>query len=367
VESFDTIHHRKLTKLLRRRIADERLLDLIWQFLRAGVMDRNVLRATTEGVPQGGIISPLLANVYLHELDKYMERYTALSTPEKATRRRQGLANFVHVRYADDFVDLCNGTLEQAVALKAELTEFLHDRLRLELSAEKTRITHLNDGFEFLGFRFRRGRSKAGGMVTRSLIPMGKARDHLAKLKVITAPGTCNDSVVNKLRALNRVIRGWCQYYHFTGNASATFARLSNRTYRLLGHWLGRKFKCRIKKARKPFWRDGHLAGKVVLRLHNEFPPQVYKDKFVASQQGAQAEKQRPRRFSLQMSPERRPPTWILARFTCAAGRWRPTRRPGQNRRVAGGCIRALPFLAWRDRQRRLSRIGSRRNDWRPG
>jgi retron-type reverse transcriptase len=107
---FDTINHRKLLKLLRRRIEDEKLLNLIWKFLRAGVMERKLFKDTKLGTPQGGIISPLLANVYLHELDKYMERYTALPSLEKVARRKSGKANYVYVRYADDFVILCNGT-----------------------------------------------------------------------------------------------------------------------------------------------------------------------------------------------------------------------------------------------------------------
>src|SRR5215470_19374396 len=85
---FDTICHRKLMKLLRRRIGDDRLLDLIWQFLRAGVMERKLFKDTKLGTPQGGIISPLLANVYLHELDKHMEHYN-LSQRERLKRRRQ--------------------------------------------------------------------------------------------------------------------------------------------------------------------------------------------------------------------------------------------------------------------------------------
>jgi RNA-directed DNA polymerase len=99
---FDTIHHRKLVTLLKRRIADRKLLRLIWKFLRAGVMEGKLFRDTLRGAPQGGIASPLLANIYLHELDKYMERYTALSKKEKALRRRDGQANVVYVRYADD-------------------------------------------------------------------------------------------------------------------------------------------------------------------------------------------------------------------------------------------------------------------------
>src|SRR5262249_16924292 len=105
---FDTIRHRKLIKLLRRRVKDEKLLNLIRKFLRAGVMERRLFKDTRLGTPQGGIVSPLLANVYLHELDRYMERYTALTESQRrARRRRQGLANFVYARYADDFVILC--------------------------------------------------------------------------------------------------------------------------------------------------------------------------------------------------------------------------------------------------------------------
>jgi len=86
---FDTIHHPKLLRLVGKRINDKKILRLIWNFLRAGVMEKRTFRDTTLGTPQGGIISPLLANIYLHELDRYMERYTALPKREKA-KRRQG-------------------------------------------------------------------------------------------------------------------------------------------------------------------------------------------------------------------------------------------------------------------------------------
>jgi RNA-directed DNA polymerase len=99
---FDTINHRKLLQVLKRRIQDRKLLRLIWQFLRAGVMEGKLFRDTKRGTPQGGIASPALANVYLHELDQYMAQYTGLSLREKRQRRKQGLANFLYVRYGDD-------------------------------------------------------------------------------------------------------------------------------------------------------------------------------------------------------------------------------------------------------------------------
>jgi RNA-directed DNA polymerase len=272
---FDTIQHRKLIKLLRRRIKDEKIIQLIWQFLRAGVMERTVLRATTEGTPQGGIVSPLLANVYLHELDKYMEKYTALSETRKIYRRRHGLPNFVHVRYADDFVILSNGTREQVESLKVELTAFLREQLHLTLSEEKTKITHVNDGFKFLGFTFQRRRSSSKGMTIKCLIPKEAYHNHRDKLLEITAPSSCEDSVVTKFLALNRVIGGWCRYYETCGNASRVFARLEHRTFWLVGHWLGHKFKKKIKKASRPYKNEGQfVVGKTHLRLHFEYKRQ---------------------------------------------------------------------------------------------
>jgi RNA-directed DNA polymerase len=116
---FDTIPHRRLIKAVKRRIADRDIRDLLWKFLRAGVMYQGEVQETLTGTPQGGIVSPLLANIYLHELDRYME-LNALnpSKHERTKRRKQGQSNFLYVRYADDFVVLCNGTKAQAHAMK---------------------------------------------------------------------------------------------------------------------------------------------------------------------------------------------------------------------------------------------------------
>ena len=118
---FDAINHRKLMKLLGRRVKDGRLLDLIWGFLRAGVMERKLFKDTNTGTPQGGIVSPLLANVYLHEFDKFMKRYTDFPERVKHKRRKDGLGNIAYVRYADDFIVLSNGTKDQAYTLRDEL------------------------------------------------------------------------------------------------------------------------------------------------------------------------------------------------------------------------------------------------------
>src|SRR5215467_3683549 len=121
---FDTIPHRRLIKAVKKRVADRDIRNLLWKFLRAGVMHRGTTQETLSGTPQGGLVSPLLANIYLHELDTYMEStYLSLSEWERQKRRRQRKANYLYVRYADDFVVLCNGTKAEALAIKKELKE----------------------------------------------------------------------------------------------------------------------------------------------------------------------------------------------------------------------------------------------------
>jgi RNA-directed DNA polymerase len=129
----------------------------------------------------------LLANIYLHELDKYMERYTSTPIGEKRKRRQQRIGNLTFSRYADDFVVLCNGGKEQAEKMREELYQFLKSKLRLELSKEKTKITHINDGFIFLGFRIYRGQGESG-LTTKIVIPdeaMDKVR---VKIRIALSP-----------------------------------------------------------------------------------------------------------------------------------------------------------------------------------
>src|SRR5262249_6031374 len=100
---FDTVQHRKLLSLLKRRIADKDLMTLIWRFLKAGGMEHGLVAGTEAGVPQGAGISPLLANVYLHEFDVWAEQQWDLSRAERLKRRASGRGNYRLIRYADDF------------------------------------------------------------------------------------------------------------------------------------------------------------------------------------------------------------------------------------------------------------------------
>jgi group II intron reverse transcriptase/maturase len=277
---FDTIHHRRLVKFLRRRVQDGKLLRLLWQFLRAGVMERKLFKDTRLGVPQGGIVSPLLANVYLHQLDRYMERYTALDQAAKSRRRQQGLANYVYVRYADDFVVLCNGTREQAEALRQELHQFLATKLRLTLSLEKTKITHVNDGFDFLGFHLQRAMG-GSGMGMKTTIAEKARRRHLEYLQVATALDTYEDSAVYKLLALNRAIAGWCRYFQYTSRAGEQFHEMEHIAFWRVAHWLARKAQLSMPETLRRYRRGSTLGvGPLELLRHSSFPARCYAERF---------------------------------------------------------------------------------------
>ena len=253
---FDTIHHQKLMQLLRRRIRDKKLLRLIWRFLRAGVMEDGLFATTTQGTPQGGIISPLMANVYLHELDMFMSRKADRSVSMKRRLRKRGHSNFVHVRYADDFVVMCNGTQEQAVATKQELQQFLTNALHLTLSVEKTKITHIDDGFRFLGFDIQRGVVSSGEKFPKLLIPQDAIQMIRAKILAMTDKSSCSHSFNAKLMALNQLVRGWAGYYCFAYNAVRVFGKLDTLIFWRMAHWLGMKFRSRISVMLQQYYRS---------------------------------------------------------------------------------------------------------------
>ncbi|HJY83301.1 MAG TPA: group II intron reverse transcriptase/maturase [Candidatus Binatia bacterium] len=275
---FDEIRHGKLLRLLRRRIHDASLLQLLWRFLRAGCLEELTHHSTLAGVPQGGIVSCVLANVYLHELDRFMEQYTELSRSERQTRKRHGLPNFLYARYCDDFVVLCDGTKSQAHAMRQALAEFLATTLKLELSVEKTRITHVGAGFLFLGFQIERTIGQGGKPVPKVRIPDTALQRVSQKINRVLAPATCQDSVRTKILALNRIIRGWCQYYQSTSSPGVYFHRLNYRVFWQMAHWLGRKFKLSMPRVMCRFGQHNSFGTKTVrLLLPSEVPTQWYR------------------------------------------------------------------------------------------
>ncbi len=212
---FDTVNHRKLLSFLKKRIADRDMIDLIAKFLKAGVMEDGLFVRTEAGVPQGGVISPLLANVYLNEFDKWAEEKWNISDNERRRIRYAGRGNYKMVRYADDFVVVSNDTIEGVQQTKQEIKQYLETELHLKLSDEKTRITHVNEGFEFLGYHIQRRKPEGRWVV--HLRPTQKAKDRIkGKLKDLTSRNWTWMDEYTRLTTLNAIVKGWAEYYKHT-------------------------------------------------------------------------------------------------------------------------------------------------------
>ena len=201
-----------------------------------------------------------MANIYLHELDKYMEsKYLHLTSSQRLWRRKKGKGNFLYVRYADDFVALCNGTKAEAQNMKEELGGLLSN-MGLTLSEEKTKLTHITEGFLFLGYRIIREVGTNGTMVPKVLIPESATQRYRQKVQEALAPNTHQESVKAKIVALNRLTNGWCQYYRATSSPSRTFRVLEHELFWAMAHWLGRKWEISMPEVMKRF-RQGNTFG----------------------------------------------------------------------------------------------------------
>lgn len=240
---FDNVHHGVLVSLVRERITDRKVIALLKAFLGAGVMKESGRFAPAlTGTPQGGIVSPLLANIYLSVLDRHFERAWKHQTRYIGCTtyyRRRGHATYRMIRYADDFVILLRGTREQAEQIRDEAARVLRDELKMELSAEKTLVTHVDEGFDFLGHRVSRvpwkGRRVA---LTR---PSKKSLASIKrKVKSLTTRGTCNLALKDLLHAVNPVLRGWSTYFRYDA-AKHTLGYVDNFAWWRVFRWLRKK------------------------------------------------------------------------------------------------------------------------------
>ncbi len=241
---FDEIDHVALMDRVRRRIGDKRVLSLVKGFLKAGVLGEDqVERDTITGTPQGGILSPLLANIALSVLDDHFvgawESWGDFNA--RSYRRRKGLATYRLVRYADDFVVMVAGTRQHAEGLRTEVAAVLAP-MGLRLSEQKTMITHIDEGFEFLGFRIQRQRQRGTDKRFVYTWPSKKALASVkAKVRTLTRGGT-NQPLGVLLRRLNPVLRGWANYFRH-GVSSTTFSYLNAFSWRRVVCWLRHKYR----------------------------------------------------------------------------------------------------------------------------
>ncbi|MCA1822451.1 MAG: group II intron reverse transcriptase/maturase [Pseudonocardia sp.] len=228
---FGTISHERLVALVAERVADGKVLRLIRQILTAGVLRDGVYESTVAGTPQGGVISPLLSNIYLHVFDVWMER-----------------AGFQVTRYADDWLAVCR-TREEAERVLASARAVLEDELGLRIHPEKTRIVHVSQGFEFLGYKIGQGRGlrfKQGGTGLYA-IPRQRSIDRFKdKVRALTRRRIAVP-LEELIRVLNSLIRGWGMYYR-RANVRRLFNRLNLWIVRRIWGW-------RFKRWRNAGWR----------------------------------------------------------------------------------------------------------------
>lgn len=291
---FDNIDHHRLIGILRRKIRDEKFIHLIWKFLRAGYVEDWVFHKTYSGAPQGGIISPLLSNIYLNELDQYVEQYmdnynkgenrthnltyhnlaskiakrksnnkrdwSSLTKEQKQERLQElkmlykelqshdskdlfdpNYRRLKYVRYADDFILGVIGTKKEAEQIKQDLKMFLKEHLKLELSDEKTLITHSKKNARFLGYDIRVVRDwhrmkmpngtkkRKFNYQTKLFVPHEKYIQKLVQLnalkigpnngwKPVHRPYLVHNDDLEILRTYNAEIEGYYNYYRLASN-----------------------------------------------------------------------------------------------------------------------------------------------------
>jgi RNA-directed DNA polymerase len=254
---FDSIDHQALLDRVRRRVADKRVLTLVKAFLKAGIMtESGALQDTDTGTPQGGILSPLLANIALSVLDEHLMAPwrpdgTMGTTYRRHHRRAHGLPTWRIVRYADDFVVLVHGQRVDVDSLHGDVSRVLAP-LGLRLSPAKTRVLHMVDGFDFLGFRIQWKRKRGTNKwYVYTFIADRPFKAVKAKIRALThRVSQANMGTV--VTRINQILRGWTTYFRHAV-CKHTLNRLRHFVQWRLIRWLRKRHRWRWGQFRRQF------------------------------------------------------------------------------------------------------------------
>ena len=274
---FDSLSQYQILERVRRRCADRKVLRLIRVFLKAGILAEDQFIRTDAGTPQGGNLSPLLANIALEVIEERYARwvYRAKDKEQHAAKlarmydRKAGRPVFFPIRYADDFVILVSGSYDDAVREKEALAAYLKDTAKLTLSQEKTQITPTTQGFEFLGHRVRMKWEHHYGYRPRIEIPKWKVADIRYRIKQWTTRRTMTRSLAWILRKLNALLRGWGHFHRYCTGGKRILGSIDWYVAGRLLRWMRKKHPkagvpkilCSLRRStahpNRKVWQDG--------------------------------------------------------------------------------------------------------------
>jgi group II intron reverse transcriptase/maturase len=326
-DCFGSIPHHVILNCLRKRIRDERFINLVRKLLQCGVMECGYYTPTYSGTPQGGVVSPILSNVVLHELDCWMQTQWGANPPPETSRQRNARSNpeymrlhyritdlrryldgkrptpkgathealrrelreklrlrrqhprclprqvIYYCRYADDLlVVLCNTSKEEARQIRQAMAEWMQKHLGLTLNLEKTHITHWRERLRFLGYDLEGRPNPSGTKWLHLSVPKEAVRNVVARVKRATAyPQAPAYDVFSNI---NAVVRGWTNYYRYAHNNNVIGGKLSLVVFWRTVHYLGKKYRCSLAQVmRKHYDRDPATGCKALFVYKPGQPP----------------------------------------------------------------------------------------------
>lgn len=257
---FDEISHAAILGAVREKVMDNKFLALIDLFLKAGVMIEGNFHPTVKGVPQGGVVSPLLANAVLNKLDWFLQK-KSLTGRAQFKARAEKRPNIRFTRYADDWVVfLTRANKRYAESLKEEIRRFLKSQCGLQLSAEKTKVTQVRDGYDFLGFHLQMGIGQKGRLVPKINVGQKAIANITRRLDDTIRQRPAQESIAARLGRANAVIQGWSNYFNIAHDFCDVAGRLDH-----IAHWtmvkaICRKFDIPTGRCMKKFYFNGRIG-----------------------------------------------------------------------------------------------------------